>query len=533
MASRRMDNIGMIALENIVDKLNKPEKQPEQKPENKEPIMKSLREYLSGKDTVSRDFMIEEEDAPVRFENGGADRVMLMFNRDTKPDEEALQNFVNMMAAVNNGSFTEAYLLMDQLTWKLPAVFYRENLDEMMDALHKAGEEIMQDRLLSYLEEYMEQESEPENMKMMILLCGFLDEIPETIEEKVRILIRVPELTSYFERCIAKMPDVNDMLFECAKKSEGYAKVGLIQMLEPTTDEICDWMMTEGYDPFLAWHYTAGYIAKKCDVYHMLLKEDLTDEEFDRIGNVIGHYYSEGWAENLEEYEYYEESMFEYLKAGRKRLTEGYISSVMDIRHDMESFLRWKGKEAEEYYRSIYDLCDEILNDPAVPEKIRKLNEEGSAFWADQYYGICGGETYLSYLEKDYYRYAYDYSCLGENRNYRIRYAEIMSEKVDYTKLGQDEEYDNIIIRSISLCLNVLENEPELQAGYYQTAYKLGILEEYRYAFIEDACRQVQKYGKLIPEFEELKGYFENSGEIEKYMHESLRKMDHTEKDIS
>ena len=79
---------------------------------------------------------------------------------------------------------------------------------------------------------------------------------------------------------------LNDRIYRIAQRVHGWGRIHAVEMLEPTTEEIREWFMTEGFYNTVMEEYTALTCYRKANVQERI-HENLTTEEFQNLGELI------------------------------------------------------------------------------------------------------------------------------------------------------------------------------------------------------------------------------------------------------
>ncbi len=125
-----------------------------------------------------------------------------------------------------------------------------------------------------------------EAVKLGLSILEVFSDYNEHLLEAITELAACDEFTLFCIWAVRKLDNGNELIFEMAKHTFGWGKILAVDHLEPTTDEIKEWLLYEGIKTDIH----PGYLAIKCfegaDV-HTLLEKGLTQEQLTPVGMII------------------------------------------------------------------------------------------------------------------------------------------------------------------------------------------------------------------------------------------------------
>ena len=107
--------------------------------------------------------------------------------------------------------------------------------------------------------------------------------IPEFIEK----IALCEEFTLYAVGPILLWKNANDVIFRLAKKTNGWGKIFLVENLQPTTENIKEWLITNGCSNNVNLGYLAKTVADKVDLINVLHRENLNRTELLGISDIM------------------------------------------------------------------------------------------------------------------------------------------------------------------------------------------------------------------------------------------------------
>ncbi len=127
-----------------------------------------------------------------------------------------------------------------------------------------------------------------ETVKLGIILWGTtdVDNFPEILSIMLNLAV-CDEFTFFVNDAIGNCKEANEIRFKIAKKVNGWGKIFVVGELEPETDEILEWLITDGCENNVDYSYLAYPISKKIDIEKVLNRDNITKEEFLGLGRIL------------------------------------------------------------------------------------------------------------------------------------------------------------------------------------------------------------------------------------------------------
>ena len=88
--------------------------------------------------------------------------------------------------------------------------------------------------------------------------------------------------------------DGNQEIFELAKKVHGWGRIHAVERLSPDTQEIKDWLLSEGINNTVLKEYSALEVYEKTDIAELLRTDNISDTQTDNIAKVLDSMLCEG-----------------------------------------------------------------------------------------------------------------------------------------------------------------------------------------------------------------------------------------------
>lgn len=169
-------------------------------------------------------------------------------------------------------------------------------------------------------------------VKFGIALLGLYHN--ESVKELLMTLGRHDEFTLYAVVAIRNgMEDSNDVLFELAQQVHGWGKIHVVERLEPSRQDIKDWLLRHGCQNSIMNEYLACICARGGQLHVALSAPRVDDALFEGATDIVQALLSGGPAEDIDDYEHAPQVISDYLRLAREMVSAvKHLSVVMDIR---------------------------------------------------------------------------------------------------------------------------------------------------------------------------------------------------------
>lgn len=125
-----------------------------------------------------------------------------------------------------------------------------------------------------------------ETVKLGLSILSLFGNFNEKLTEAILDISTCNEFTLFGMWAMDAMENKNDLIFEMAKRADGWGRIVTVDELIPETDEIKDWILHNGMKNTIYPGYSAISCFKKADVM-TLLENGLTDENFTAVEYII------------------------------------------------------------------------------------------------------------------------------------------------------------------------------------------------------------------------------------------------------
>lgn len=106
----------------------------------------------------------------------------------------------------------------------------------------------------------------------------------------------------------------NDAVYELARELNGWGKLTCVSILNPTSNEIKEWLITKGFENTVDHEALAYLCAVKGDLDIFLEKEEITNEVYNGASEIISTLIYKKGPDSMEDYAYAKEVMSDYLR---------------------------------------------------------------------------------------------------------------------------------------------------------------------------------------------------------------------------
>lgn len=203
-------------------------------------------------------------------------------------------------------------------------------------------------------------------VQLGISLFTFVDlSTKKEIVDKLLVLALYEIFTSYVVGVISEVEGINDKLFVIAKKSNITVKNDIIWILQPTSDEIREWMLRKGFKDIPYFDSVDGArFAKSCNILQILRYDTLDDELFDGMNILIHGLIGNGYInDSISSDGHLDEVLKLFLKhAIKQAVTLEHLWTIEDIHYNLKNgYILCSSPESKE---EIEALCKDILSKP-------------------------------------------------------------------------------------------------------------------------------------------------------------------------
>lgn len=243
-----------------------------------------------------------------------------------------------------------------------PVIKHIQNNHETFDAR----------KIIEYAFDLVFESTEAEPVKFGIALLGMFDFSGEPqIVNAVMALALYDEFTLFSIVALRNWENGNSNQFFIAQRVEGWGKIHSLELLEPDTEEIRDWILRFGCKNQVMDAYLGLTCAMKGNLMEALHRDVMDSGMFDGISVIIDALLVEGPAAGINEYEHAEDALRLYLQSAVKHAaTLKHLWHVLNVRD-------WLANAENSYKDELLVLCACIADMPRWHELIKNAVAQG------------------------------------------------------------------------------------------------------------------------------------------------------------
>lgn len=257
----------------------------------------SLFDYISAavvNGKLPEDFSLPKPvdgDDEIVFADGAMDGIGIyhMYPQEMEVNDYALMT--KAIQAANKHNFDKADKLFAQLAETSRAISV---IDKLQSYVHENKKHFKAGNLYEYALWLMLCSSNRECVKYgLALLEVFKTDNNESVKNDIRTIGLSDEFTLFAVLNMRRWEDGNNEIFELAKKVHGWGRIHAIEKLEPATDDIKRWLLTEAVNNDVMPAYSALSCWEKSGAEQILMNHP-SYEQFAGIRNIMEGLLDEG-----------------------------------------------------------------------------------------------------------------------------------------------------------------------------------------------------------------------------------------------
>lgn len=340
-------------------------------------IYEAICQNLTPDGKLPEDFRLpfkEESVNQVRFMPGAKDGIFI-FHYGINQSEEEGDKIVKLLKSDWKQGSRESQSEIAKLLNEKGTLFV---IDAILDSIRNDHEDIDINSMFNYAYELAFESTDEELVKLGIGLLGLLDfSKEEEIINKLLTLALYDEFTLYVVVAVSSYANSNDILFKIAQKVEGWGKIHTVERLEPTTEEIRQWILRKGCSNMIIDAYLGLECANKGDLLNALHSYLMDDELYEGISVIIDALIDEGPVSGISVYEEAEKALHRYLLITTEReITMVQLWRICNLQSWLENCNISNKDELQK-------LCNNIVGRQSWNEKIIEIlnNPEHKQFF--------------------------------------------------------------------------------------------------------------------------------------------------------
>ncbi|MBQ7703188.1 MAG: hypothetical protein IJT40_02315 [Firmicutes bacterium] len=191
----------------------------------------------------------------IRWADGALDGVSMYHMGIPEMGEEDRALMEEAVRIAGNGDYNRAEQLFTELGGRMQALFVIDDLQHFIVDNQKA---LNPNNIFGCARHLITESDNRKCVKFGLSMLELFEmDRREDIKEKVRTLGLSDEFTLFAVFVMSKWQNGNDEIFKLAQKVRGWGRIHAVERLEPETEEIRRWLLTEGCDNDVMSPYSA------------------------------------------------------------------------------------------------------------------------------------------------------------------------------------------------------------------------------------------------------------------------------------
>ena len=343
---------------------------------------------------LDESFSLQDEDpdgAPFKWAPGAMDGVAMYHMQHSGLDASQAKGMAKALKSAASGNYPEAEGLFNVWTKENRAISV---IDELQKYVIDHSARLDAGNVFQTALSMMLHSTHIECVKIGMELMELFLVNDEKVREVIRRLGLYDEFTIFAVWNMQKWEDGNSEIFKLAKKVHSWGRIHAVERLEPETDEIRHWLLTEGTVNGVVNAYSSLTCWQKANAEEILFGQP-TEEEFKGITTLIDGLLDEGPVPGISELEDAENMLLRFLEiAPHYNLTDQDYDVILSVQH-------WADDE-DVQLPSVSAACDKILRSSSCTDTIRDAVKECKALRLAEELDIPFRDDLLKCLEKDF-----------------------------------------------------------------------------------------------------------------------------------
>jgi len=379
---------------------------------------------------LSDSFSLPDEVAgasPLRFAPGAFDGMCMYHMRIDGLDADSTKEMAVALKAAAGGNFREADELFHEWAKEHRAIRFIDDLQKyIMDHASKLDPGRMHHSAVSLIlhSPYIE------SVKIGLEILELFNEPDEKTKEIIRRVGLYDEFTIFAVWNMLKWTNGNAEIFALAKKTHSWGRIHAVERLEPKTEEIRRWLLTEGIVNDVMSAYSALPCWQKSLAEQILFRHP-SPEEYKAIMTLIEGLMDEGPVPGISKLENAENILLRFLE-----IAEDYDLTADD--YDVILTIQQWANDEDEPHPSVSKACGSVLQSPRCTEAVETAVNEGKGLRLAEALGIPYLDKLFCCMKQDFENYCYYCDHLMRNASYVQPTLDLFREKLPLSEIKGD-----------------------------------------------------------------------------------------------
>ena len=316
-----------------------------------ESVYKMICENVKN-DQLDRDFNLpQENNESVHWAPGAMDGVYIYHLAHSAADKETLSRMGKAIDEASEGNFEQAEQSFFELTKASGAISL---VDDIQRYIIDNKDELDLDNLFSFAITVVTESAHAECVKVGLEILELFDTSQQKIRDVIANLALYDEFTIFALWCMRHWNDGNDKVFKTAKEVHGWGRIHAIEIIEPDTLEIKQWLLTEGVYNDVMPAYSALTCWNKSDAESILFAKP-TPAEYKGLADLIYGLLDEGPISGISTLDNREQILLRFLEIARDY---DLTAEEYDVIHTIK---RWADNDKDNKMLAVAEKAREVL----------------------------------------------------------------------------------------------------------------------------------------------------------------------------
>ncbi len=392
----------------------------------KKPIYELISENIQD-GVLNKEFSLpKEESNHVPFADGAMDGISVYHMGASDLNEEERMFIENAIRFASNGETKSADVVFQDICKKHRVIGI---IDEIQRYVIDHASELNAGNLYQYALYLILTSSEVECVKVgMVLLELF--KVDDSIKEVIRTLSLSDEFTVFGAFLMRSWENGQMEILNAAKSVSGWGRIHTVELIQPETEEIRQWLLKEGVNNSVLPAYSGLECYTKTDVEHFLDQDEISYEEIHAILAIIDAILDEGPVPGISTLEEPIEILIKVLKHAKKLMPlqiEDY-----EVIHNIS---KWQEDNGEEENSVMNELIHAIFSHESCRECVKDYIKSGRTIDLAIKLGIAYEEELFSAMIDDFDHTYHACHYLMDNPFYANRVVQLFRENTPLEKM--------------------------------------------------------------------------------------------------
>ncbi len=222
------------------------------------------------------------------FVDGAYDGILLFHSEPKNNELGELEEIIRKAADESELSYNKTVKYFEENDLSVLSL-----ADNVQNFILSNKEELDPGNLFDYAIRLTVASSSKECVKLGLTILELFGDFSDKLIEAILDLAACNEFTLYCTWAVSSLENANELIFEMAKRADGWGRIIAVNKLEPETDEIKEWLLYEGARNSIFPGYSSITVFAKAGVFD-LLEQGLNDDNFSAVGFIIAFLIIEG-----------------------------------------------------------------------------------------------------------------------------------------------------------------------------------------------------------------------------------------------